>query len=124
MYYIRNPPTVDCIRVGTLFEMGLYLRLNGKWHIGQIKNTHFLKGSLSQKLLIAIFATEMMSEIKKFAQNTGQNILPALAVLSILDVSFLLTLLCLYGKIFIFLNGRVKGHFTKVYSIKFPGILQ
>ena len=39
------------------------------WHICQIKNTQILKGPLSQKLLIAIPATEMMPEIKKFAQN-------------------------------------------------------
>ena len=40
------------------------------WHISQIKNTHFRKGPLSQKLLITIFATEMMPEIKKFAQKS------------------------------------------------------
>ena len=39
------------------------------WHICQIKNTQILKGPLSQKLLIAILATKMMSEIKKFAQK-------------------------------------------------------
>ena len=40
------------------------------WHIGQIKNTHFLQGPLSQKLLIAILAIKMMPEIKKFTQKS------------------------------------------------------
>ena len=40
------------------------------WHLGQVKNAHFLQGPLSQKLLIAIFATTMMPEIKKFAQKS------------------------------------------------------
>ena len=40
------------------------------WHIGQIKNTHFLQGPLSQKLLIAIVAIKMMPEIKKFTQKS------------------------------------------------------
>ena len=39
------------------------------WHLGQVKNAHFLQGPLSQKLLIAILATKMMPEIEKFAQK-------------------------------------------------------
>ena len=40
------------------------------WHIGQIKNTHFLQGPLSQKLLIAIVAIKMMPEMKKITQKS------------------------------------------------------
>ena len=40
------------------------------WHLGQVKNAHFLQGPLSQKLLIAIVAIKMMPEIKKFTQKS------------------------------------------------------